>query len=264
MAAVARLHHCEACRQSWVSTFSSDQQEQAHVAVELYDDARRALSLMAGHTHIGAIVRLLSAWSDGDNIVVDNDGQSVDLPMLRQQRPDHDGFCWSMADFIRPLETGQVDRIGLFATSVDSMLTDDLVDPLLRQTLCDRLAEAAAERLHEQVRKTLWGYAPDEHLTIDQLHQEHFQGIRPAVGYPSLPDLSINFLLDSLLDFSQIGVTLTESAMMKPHASVSGLMIAHPKSHYFSIGPISDDQLADYARRRQMDATMLQGFVIKE
>lgn len=116
----------------------------------------------------------------------------------------------------------------------------------------DRLAEATAEKLHEEVRKKLWGYAPDENLSIKDLHNEKYQGIRPAVGYPSLPDQSVNFLLDELLDMNQIGISLTENGMMKPHASVCGLMFAHPASRYFSIGKIGEDQLANYAARRGM------------
>ena len=85
-----------------------------------------------------------------------------------------------------------------------------------------------------------------------ELHQEKFQGIRPAVGYPCLPDISINFSLDKLIGFKSIGVTLTTSAMMQPHASVSGLMISLPQAHYFAVGKIDSDQPADYARRRQL------------
>ena len=90
---------------------------------------------------------------------------------------------------------------------------------------------------------------------------ERFVGIRPAVGYPSLPDLSLNFLLDKALDLKQIGISLTESGAMRPHASVSGLMLSHPKSHYFSVGKIGDDQLADYAQRRQLPVDMIRKFL---
>ena len=137
----------------------------------------------------------------------------------------------------------------------------DPYQKMMAQLLADRLAEAAAELMHLQVRTHYWGYAANEQLSIEELHQEHFQGIRPAVGYPSLPDASINFLLDELLDMKQIGVTLTESGAMRPHASVSGLMISHPQSRYFSIGRIGDDQLRDYAARRGMDVNVLRKFL---
>lgn len=96
---------------------------------------------------------------------------------------------------------------------------------------------------------------------MEELHAETFQGIRPAVGYPSLPDASLNFLLDGLLPFRQIGIRLTENGAMKPHASVSGLMIAHPAARYFSIGKIGDDQAQDYARRRGLPVPLLRKFL---
>ena len=96
---------------------------------------------------------------------------------------------------------------------------------------------------------------------MHQLHNEEFQGIRPAVGYPSLPDQSVNFLLDKLLDMKQIGIRLTENAMMQPHASVSGLMFAHPASRYFSVGRISEEQLEDYALRRGMPVEEMRRFL---
>ena len=170
-----------------------------------------------------------------------------------------------LSDFIRPLSSGIKDKLGLFATSVDAevekLYPDDSYRHMLVQTLADRLAEATAEKLHETVRKEIWGYAPDERLNMHQLHNEEFQGIRPAVGYPSLPDQSVNFLLDKLLDMKQIGIRLTENAMMQPHASVSGLMFAHPASHYFSVGRISEEQLEDYALRRGMPVEEMQRFL---
>jgi cobalamin-dependent methionine synthase I len=115
--------------------------------------------------------------------------------------------------------------------------------------------------MHEEVRKNYWGYAADERLSIAEMQVEHFQGIRPAVGYPSLPDTSLNFVIDELLDMKQIGIRLTESGAMKPHASVSGLMMAHPKAHYFSIGKIGEDQLRDYARRRGLPVEVMRKFL---
>ena len=126
----------------------------------------------------------------------------------------------------------------------------DTYNSMLLQTLTDRLAEATAEYLHEKVRKEYWGYAKDESLSIPDLYKVKYQGIRPAIGYPSLPDQLLNFTLDGLLDMSQIGVSLTENGAMYPHASVCGLMFAHPASQYFSVGKIGEDQLADYAGRR--------------
>ena len=132
---------------------------------------------------------------------------------------------------------------------------------MMVQLLADRLAEAAAEKLHEAVRRTYWGYAPDEQLSMDDLHAERFTGIRPAIGYPSLPDTSVNFVLDEILDLKQIGIRLTESGAMKPHASVSGLMIALSEAHYFSVGRIGSDQLTDYAHRRGLPMEVVRKFL---
>ena len=137
----------------------------------------------------------------------------------------------------------------------------DPYEKMMMQLLADRLAEATAERLHKEVRQTYWGYAREEHLSMNELHIETFQGIRPAVGYPSLPDTSLNFLLDEVLDMQQIGIRLTESGAMKPHASVSGLMFAHPQARYFDVGKIDEIQLQDYARRRGLSVETMRGFL---
>ena len=123
------------------------------------------------------------------------------------------------------------------------------------------MAEAAAEKLHETIRKEIWGYAKDEHLTMKQMLNEEYQGIRPAVGYPSLPDISIIFLLNDLIDMKQIGIQLTENGMMIPHASICGLMFAHPASRYFSVGKIDEEQLKDYAKRRGLGINVMKKFL---
>jgi cobalamin-dependent methionine synthase I len=160
---------------------------------------------------------------------------------------------------------GVANTVGVFASTIDAdaeaSAADDPYRHLLVQTLSDRLAEAATERLHEYVRKEMWGYAPDEHLSIPQMLLEKFQGIRPAVGYPSLPDQSVNFIIDKLLDLGSIGISLTENGAMKPHASVCGLMFAHPAAEYFAVGRIADDQLHDYARRRGISADDVRKFL---
>ena len=192
--------------------------------------------------------------------------KNLRFPMLRQQHPSAPGepnLC--LADFIRPLSQGIRDQIGVFCTSVDGTIIDvyrhDDYLNMMAQTLSDRLAEATAEKLHEEVRKEYWGYAPDENLTIEQQHREEYQGIRPAIGYPSLPDTSANFLIDQLLDMKQAGIRLTETGMMTPHASVSGLMFSHPKTRYFELGKIGDDQLRDYARRRGVPVELMRRFL---
>ena len=253
---------------NWVYFFHAwSLPQQSEESKHLFDEAQKMLQRLQPYVKVKTVVELMPAWSEGDDIVVQPMrpcecgqshpcGEPIRLPMLRQQVPGKDGMCHCLSDFIRPHAAMRQDKIGIFATStsidVHKTFPDDDYSQMLLQTLADRLAEAGAERLHEEVRKTLWGYAPNEQLTMAELHQEKFQGIRPAVGYPCLPDISINFLLDKLIGFKSIGVTLTTSAMMQPHASVSGLMISLPQAHYFAVGKIDSDQLADYARRRQL------------
>jgi cobalamin-dependent methionine synthase I len=229
----------------------------------LHADANAMLDSWQGRWHSHAVFDIFDANSDGDDIIVDN---RIRLPMLRQQKPNHQGapnYC--LADFIRPLSSGIKDRIGAFATSVDFGLTkgydDDVYNKMLSQVLADRLAEGTAELMHSQVRRKYWGYAPDEALSMADIHAEHYQGIRPAVGYPSMPDTSMNFLLDQLIDMKGIGIRLTPSGMMQPHASVSGLMFAHPKAKYFDLGKIGEDQLRDYARRRGLPLEVMRKFL---
>lgn len=225
----------------------------------LRTEAEAFLRQQEGRYHAYAVFELFAANADGDDIAIG----SKRIPLLRQQQGRAPYLC--LADFIRPLSSGIKDKVGLFATSVDiGMETDfgaDTYEKMMAQLLADRLAEAAAERVHEQVRKEYWGYAKDEQLTIAEMLVEKFQGIRPAIGYPSLPDTSLNFVLDELLDMKQIGIRLTESGAMKPHASVSGLMLAHPEARYFNLGKIGEDQLRDYARRRGLPVEVLRKFL---
>lgn len=160
-----------------------------------------------------------------------------------------------------PVSEGRTDYVGAFVvtagTGAESLKErfeqeGDTYNSMLLQTLTDRLAEATAEYLHEKVRKEYWGYAPDESLSISDLYKVKYQGIRPAIGYPSLPDQLLNYTLDKLLNMSQIGVRLTENGAMYPTATVSGIYIAHPDSQYFMIGNIDEEQMKDYACRRNL------------
>lgn len=261
--AISQIHACPSCRQAWVNGFMSEERSRAIEAMKLYDDACRMLDSWGnGPLYTHSRVRLLEANGNGEDIVLTGLGTSI--PLLRQQHPAEEGPCLCLADFVRPLESGKEDRIGLFVCTADQgFVTGNLDDyqSLLRQTLADRLAEATAELAHQITRREWWGYAPDENLCIRELFEERYQGKRPAVGYPSLPDQSLCFLLSDLLDFPSLGVTLTESGAMVPHASTCGLMLSHPATRHFSVGPVGDDQLQDYARRRGMKVEDLRRFV---
>lgn len=254
-ASIAEVHDCPACRTRWIATFAPEEQAKAREAATLYADAIALLRHWTDGVKCQAICLLAKANSEGDDILIEGHTR---LPLLRQQQAGKSGYTLCLSDFVRPTASGVPDTIGLFATAAHVPPCDNT---LLASTLADRLAEATAERLHEEVRKYHWGYAREEQLTMRELHAEAFQGIRPAVGYPSLPDQSVNFILDDLLDFSQIGITLSENGAMKPSSSVSGLMIAHPQAHYFAIGTIGTDQLRDYARRRDLKIEKLRSFL---
>ena len=261
---------------NWPYFFFAWQVKEPSEKDRLHQEAEAFLQQLEGKYHAYGLFELFDAHSDGDDIVVCKGDRSLEsgvsrIPCLRQQQGNPPYLC--LSDFLPPhiistdscLRTPDSSKLGVFATSVSLGLETDFdSDPykkMMAQLLADRLAEAAAERMHEQVRKEYWGYAKDENLSIPDMLVEKFQGIRPAVGYPSLPDTSLNFVLDDLIDMKQIGIRLTESGAMKPHASVSGLMLAHPEARYFSIGKIGEDQLRDYARRRGLPLELCRRFL---
>jgi 5-methyltetrahydrofolate--homocysteine methyltransferase len=231
-------------------------------ARNLFADAQDMLAKIIGEQWLTArgVAGLWPCAREGDDVVLNLDDEShVRLPFLRQQimkRAGRANMC--LADFID--QDG--DWIGGFAVGIhgiDPHLArfqadkDDYSDILLK-ALADRFAEAFAERLHQHIRTTLWGYAPGEQLTNEALIKEEYRGIRPAPGYPACPDHSLKPILFDLLDApSNAGLTLTESFAMWPTAAVSGFYFAHPDSAYFGVARVGPDQLEDYAVRRGVD-----------
>ncbi len=219
-----------------------------HTAEEIINDAKAILDETEGKYRTHALFALCEAKGSDDDIII----EKRKFPLLRQQHTQTDKPNLCLSDFVSP----HGDKIGLFATTIDGTFgtghSDDPYHNLLAQTLADRLAEATASLMHRQIRtqKELWGYSQHEELTIKELLQEKNQGIRPAVGYPSLPDQSIIFEIDKIVNLGEIGITLTPNGAMTPHASVCGMIFAHPQARYFAVGRISDEQLADYAQRR--------------
>jgi len=185
------------------------------------------------------------------------------LHTLRQQiarDPSRDRAHTALADFIAPKETGLADYIGGFAVTTGIgeeaaiekhfAKTDDY-GRIIMKALCDRLAEAFAERMHELVRRELWGHAKAEKLSNEDLILEKYQGIRPAPGYPAQPDHTEKATLWKLMDVGNTAqIELTESYAMWPGSAVSGLYFAHPESHYFGVGKVELDQVEDYAARK--------------
>jgi 5-methyltetrahydrofolate--homocysteine methyltransferase len=169
------------------------------------------------------------------------------------------GFCQislQIADYVGvfAVTTG----LGVEKKEAQFLAAHDDYSAILFKGLADRLAEAFAECLHHKVRTDLWGYAPDEALSSQELITEKYTGIRPAPGYPACPDHSAKKDMFALLQCDEIGMTLTESLAMSPAASVSGFYLAHPQASYFNVGKIGDDQLQDMAARRGMEAKDLQ------
>lgn len=274
-ATIAGIHDCPSCRAGWIASFDMNDRAKAQEAVKLYQEAVEQLNLWADKPLCHALFLLADAYSDGDDIII----AGKRIPFLRQQHAGSSGYTLCLSDFVAPCRdlAAEADtianRIGVFAASINpktSSINNEAPglskspepNTLTHSLLADRLAEATAEKMHEEVRKHYWGYAKDEQLTMPELHAERFQGIRPAVGYPSLPDQSINFLIDELLRFEDIGISLSEHGAMRPHSSVSGFMFGHPQAHYFSVGAIGEDQLRDYSLRRGLSADTLRDFLV--
>ncbi|CAG0914469.1 unnamed protein product [Notodromas monacha] len=242
-------------------------------AKRLFEEAQKLLKRMIDEKLVEAraVVGVFPANSVGDDIWVYQEdvwprGEPIGkFHCLRQQaEKDISGAeepyaC--LADFIAPLDSGKSDFIGGFAVSagfgVDALVEEftvgnDDYSIIMVKALADRLAEAMAEELHAQVRKDLWGYAPEEHLTLEDMLKTKYQGIRPAPGYPTQPDHSEKLNLWKLLGAENVGITLTESLAMDPAASVCALLFAHPQASYFSLGKVGKDQVIDYAHRKCM------------
>nr|WP_230456753.1 methionine synthase [Myroides odoratimimus] len=237
-------------------------------ATQVYDDALIMLDKIINERWFEArgVLGIFPAnqVNDDDIEVYNEQGETLDkLLTLRQQSLKNiKAPNIALADFVAPKESGLEDYIGLFAVStgfgVDEIAKeyeDDLDDynAIMVKALADRLVEAFAEYLHHSVRKEIWGYASEEHLSNEELIKEAYQGIRPAPGYPACPDHLEKGTIWKLLQVEErIGVSLTESYAMFPAAAVSGYYFAHPQSRYFGLGKIEQDQLEDYANRRNI------------
>ncbi|UGV31884.1 methionine synthase [Halopseudomonas aestusnigri] len=238
-------------------------------ATSLFNDAQALLEKIIREKRLTARA-LFGFWPanqvDGDDIQL-RDEQGAPLARLhhlRQQNIKPDGKPnLSLADFVAPENSGKTDYVGGFITTAgigaEEMAREyeakgDDYNAIMVKALADRLAEACAEWLHEQVRKTYWGYADDEKLANDDLIREKYRGIRPAPGYPACPDHTEKATLFSLLDpQQQCGVSLTEHFAMYPAASVSGWYFSHPQSQYFAVGKIGRDQVERYSQRKQQE-----------
>nr|WP_285427080.1 methionine synthase [Variovorax paradoxus] len=248
-------------------------------AVRVYADGQRMLKrLIEGRwlTASGVIGFWPANTENDDDIVLYTDESRTEAALtwwgLRQQteKQEIEGVMRPsrcLADFVAPRESGLNDYVGMFAVTAglgvekkEKYFVDDLDDysAIMLKALADRLAEAFAEALHHRVRTDLWGYAPDEGLSNEDMIGEKYRGIRPAPGYPACPDHSVKRPMFDLLNCADIGMTLTESLAMMPAASVSGFYLSHPESTYFNVGKIGHDQLQDQAARRKQSESDLE------
>lgn len=232
-------------------------------AVRLKKEADAMLRRMERDVRVAASLFIHPAASDGDDIIIYTDEARTDRAAiwntLRQQaKKKETPHYYALADFIAPKESGIKDWMGGFCVSAIGVeelaatytAAKDDFNAILVRVLGDRLAEAGAEWLHREVRKTYWAYAPDENLSVDDIFKVRYRGIRPAPGYPPCPEHADKEWLFRLLEAEKLGVRLTESWMMVPASSVSGMYFSHPGSVYYSVGKITAEQLADWAARR--------------
>ena len=236
-------------------------------ATELFDDAQQILKqILDGKlfTAKGIFGIFPANSNESDDIVLIKDDEEFTFRTLRQQHKKSEGKEYlALSDFIAPKSSGKQDYVGAFCVTT-GFGTEELAqkfynegddyNAIIVKALADRLAEAFAEFLHYKVRTEFWGYVKDENLQNEDLISEKYLGIRPAPGYPACPDHLEKLTIWDLLKVREsIGVQLTESLAMFPTAAVSGYYLAHPKSKYFGVGKIAEDQLKDFAKRKNID-----------
>ena len=245
-----------------------DKPDVGKAARELYENAQTLLGEIVDKKLLRAraVYGFFPANSDGDDIIVFSDvarkNELARFHTLRQQQLKRDGKGYlALADFVAPLQSGTIDYIGAFAVTTGHGVAElverfekdhDDYQAIMVKALADRLAEALAEKLHEQARQDC-GYGKEEQLSKPDLIRERYRGIRPAPGYPASPEHTEKATLFRLLEVEKHAcITLTETFAMLPAASVSGLYFNHPEARYFSVGKIGKDQVLDYARRKSM------------
>ncbi len=228
-------------------------------ARKLFNDAKHVLNDLKNQKALTCkgVLGFYEAYSQGDDLVLIDKDKTILYPMYRQQKEGSD--YRSLADFITSKEAGKKDYVGAFAVTaglgIEPLLAkcleeNDDYKSIMIKILADRLAEAFAEKLHQDVRNQHWGYTYDEDMSLEDLLQAKYQGIRPAFGYPSMIDHSVKKTFFEMLDIKErTGIDLSENYMMIPGASVSGLYFAHPESQYFDLYHIGEDQVTDYANR---------------
>ena len=244
--------------------------EKGEEAKKLYADAQEMLKKIHQEKWLTAngVYGLYPANSRNEQVeLYKPNGEVLEtLEFLRNQEDKEDpNYC--LADYIAPKESGKEDYIGLFAVTaglgIEKKLKEfeaahDDYNQIMLKILADRLAEGFAELMHHKIRQEIWGYAPEEDFDLTRILKETYRGIRPAPGYPACPEHSEKEKIFSLLSVKEEAhMELTENYAMYPAASVSGYYFAHPKSRYFMVNKIQEDQLKDYAKRKDLDMNQL-------
>jgi 5-methyltetrahydrofolate--homocysteine methyltransferase len=250
---------------------------QGETARKLYVEANQMLDEMTERKMVKAngVIGLWPANSEGDDIILFADEtRKVELGRfyhLRQQEKKKTGLAnLCLSDFVAPVESGRADYCGAFAVTAGLGIEEwkehyrkehNDYKIIMLEALADRLSEAFAEHLHLLIRKELWGFAPNENLSLNELLHVDYQGIRPAPGYPACPEHSEKENLFKLLKAQEAGIILTEHFAMYPNASVCGQFFAHPESRYFGVEKVGRDQVEDYARRRGVEVSFVEKFM---
>jgi len=233
----------------------------------LYDDAQEMLDKIISEKWLTAKagIGFYKAHSNEDTVSTfdENGNKMTDFEFLRNQEEKADGPNYSLTDFVCPQAEKKEDYLGIFAVTAGIGIEehverfekdDDDYSAIMLKSLADRLAEAFAELLHKKTRTEYWAYNKDETTTQEDLLKEKYPGIRPAPGYPACPEHSEKRKIFDLLGAEdKLGIQLTEHYSMYPAASVSGYYFAHPQSRYFAVGKIADDQISDYAKRKDIE-----------
>tara|TARA_B100000959_G_scaffold277712_1_gene334750 strand:+ start:90 stop:3725 length:3636 start_codon:yes stop_codon:yes gene_type:complete len=243
-------------------------------ARRLLDDANTMLDDIIENNWLQAkaVIGLWKANSVGDDVhLFKNEKQIATYHFLRQQgKKGKANRC--LADFVAPFTSEKQDYIGSFVCTAGLGIKKQLAvfekahddyNNLMLKAIADRLAEALTEYMHEKIRKEIWGYASDEAFENEDLIAEKYKGVRPAPGYTACPDHTEKLKIFELLDAEKsIGVSLTESMAMSPNATVSGYYFAHQDAKYFSVGKVQDDQIADYAKRKNMSIEQVEKWLL--
>ena len=237
-----------------------DSEKYAEQARNLLRDAKEMLTKISSKNwlRLNSKIGIWQAKKEGDDVLLFEDGITLEtFNFLRQQsKKTKNNLC--LADYI---SEDKEDYIGAFVCTAGLNIEKQLqvfeselddYNSILLKSLADRLAEALTEYMHKKVRKEIWGYSSNENYSNEQLIKEEYNGIRPAPGYTACPDHTEKKKIFKLLNASEIGVSLTENMAMYPNATISGYYFSHPESKYFSVGKIQEDQIEDYANRKNI------------